>query len=127
MTDTAITAATQNNLPTKTLAELKVEIKFHLGQMAGHAIEIGKCLIQAKAQVGHGNFGKWVEENFQLKYRSAKNFMDIAERFGSNLQTFADLKYSQMLNLLALPEGEEEKFIAEQAENDKQRRIVKAR
>ena len=51
MTDTAITATTQNNLPTKTLAELKMEIKFHLGQMAGHAVEIGKLLIQAKAQV----------------------------------------------------------------------------
>ena len=82
MTDTAVTMATENNLPTKSLAELKVEIKFHLGQMAGHAIEIGKCLIQAKAQVGHGNFGKWVEDNFNLSERTARRFMQVAERFG---------------------------------------------
>ena len=44
------------NKPTKTLAELKVEIKFHLGQMAGHAVEIGNCLIQAKEQVEHGEW-----------------------------------------------------------------------
>ena len=96
----------------KSLTELKVEIKFHLGQMAGHAVEIGKLLIEAKEQVGYGNFGKWIEENFQLKYRSAKNFMDIAERFG-NLQSIADLNYTQMVQMLALPAGEEENFIAE--------------
>ena len=41
--------------------------------------------------------------------------MNIAERFGSNYQTFGNLGYSQMLNLLSLPEGEEENFIAEMA------------
>lgn len=30
------------------MAELKVEIKFQLEQMAGHAVEIEKCLIEAK-------------------------------------------------------------------------------
>ena len=117
MTDTAITAATQNNLPTKTLAELKVEIKFHLGQMAGHAIEIGKLLIQAKEQVGHGNFGKWIEDNFQLSHKMAVNFMRVAERFGANLNLSSNLNQTQLITMLALPEGEEEKFIAEQAAN----------
>ena len=101
--------------PTKTLSELKVEIKFHLGQMAGHAVKIGSLLIEAKEQVEHGEWGKWLEENFNLKKSSAANFMNISERFGANFQTFGNLGYSQMLNLLALPEGEEEKFIAEKA------------
>lgn len=40
--------------------------------------------------------------------------MQIAERFGKT-QTSADLKFYQMVQMLALPEGEEEKFIAEKA------------
>ena len=110
-----LTTQANEKIPQKTLLELKVEIKFHLGQMAGHAVEIGNLLIQAKEQVGHGNFGKWLEDNFNLKYRSAKNFMDIAERFGSNLQMSADFNQSQLIEMLALPEGEEDKFIAEKA------------
>ena len=104
----------ESNLPTKTLAELKVEIKFHLGQMAGHAVEIGKLLIQAKEQVGHGEFGKWVEENFHLNYRMAANFMAVAKRF-SNVQLTADLNQTQMMEMLALPAEETEKFISEKA------------
>ena len=38
-----------------------------------------------------------------------------AERFGSNSETFRNLGYSQMIQLLKLPAGEEEKFIAEKA------------
>ncbi len=106
---------TRQEVQKKSLSELKVEIKFHLGQMAGHAVEIGKCLIEAKEQVGHGEWAKWLEENFKLKRQSAQNFMSIAERFGSNYQTFGNLGYSQMLNLLALPAGEEEKFIEAKA------------
>ena len=94
--------AEEKNLPTKTLSELKVEIKFHLGQMAGHAVEIGNLLIEAKEQVQHGDWQNWLEDNFNLKYRSAKNFMDIAERFGSKLQSIADLNYTQMVQMLAL-------------------------
>ena len=49
-----------------------------------------------------------------MKARMARNFMQIAERFGK-VQIFADLGYSQLIQMLALPEGEEEKFIAEKA------------
>ena len=34
---------TRKEIQKKSLSELKVEIKFHLGQMAGHAVEIGNC------------------------------------------------------------------------------------
>lgn len=111
-------ASTEKNLPQKSLAELKVEIKFHLGQMAGHAIEIGNLLIQAKEQVGHGNFGKWLEDNFNLTQQSANRFMRVAERFGK-LNIDVQFQSTQLITMLALPEGEEEKFIAEKkAENN---------
>ena len=105
---------TRQEVQKKSLSELKVEIKFHLGQMAGHAVEIGKLLIEAKEQVGHGEFGKWIEENFNLKWRMAQNFMAIAERFG-NTHLNAYLNQTQLITMLALPAGEEENFIAEKA------------
>ncbi len=104
----------ENNLPQKSLAELKVEIKFHLEQMAGHAVEIGRLLIEAKEQVGHGEWANWLEDNFNLKQRMANNFMAVAERFG-NSHLNANLNQTQLITMLALPAGEEEKFIAEKA------------
>lgn len=101
--------------PQKTLAELKVEIKFHLGQMAGHAVEVGNLLIEAKEQVEHGEWYKWLENNFNLTAKMANNFMRVAERFGGNRNLSSDLNQTQLIALLALPEGEEENFIAEKA------------
>jgi len=44
--------------------------------------------------------------------------MNCAERFG-NSETFQNLKYSQMIQLLSLPAEETEKFIAEKAAEGK--------
>lgn len=80
---------------------------------------MGKRLIQAKEMVPHGHWLDWLEKNFQLKQRTAYNFMQCAERYG-NRQTFANLGYSQMIALLSLPDAEEtEKFIAEKAAEQK--------
>ena len=110
-----IDPVTRQEIQKKSLSELKVEIKFHLGQMAGHAVEIGKLLIEAKEQVGHGEWGNWLAENFNLKRQSAQNFMNIANRFGGNYQSIGNLGTTQMIAMLALPAGEEENFIAEKA------------
>ena len=110
-----LTTQANEKIPQKTLSELKVEIKFHLGQMAGHAVEIGKLLIQAKEQVSHGDWANWLEDNFNLSQRVANNLMKCAKRFGLNSSMSANLNQSQMIEMLALPEGEEEKFIAEKA------------
>ena len=82
--------------------------------MGENTIEIGKRLIAAKEIVGYGNFGKWLEENFNLKQRMANNFMECARRF-SNSQSIANLNPTQMFQLLALPKEETEKFIAKKA------------
>lgn len=113
------TNLTQNEVPKKSLTELEVEIKFHLGQMAGHAIEIGKLLIQAKSQVEHGDWQNWLIKNFNLGQSSANKFMKIAERFGTKSESIPNLGTTQLITMLALPEGEEEKFMAEKsAENN---------
>ncbi len=103
----------ENNLPTN-LEQLTVEIKFYVNQWGQNTIEIGKRLIAAKKIVAHGDWSKWLEDNFQLKKSSAANFMKCAERFG-NFQTSGNLNSSQMVELLALPAEETEKFIAEKA------------
>ncbi len=97
------------------LEQLTVEIKFYVNQWEQNTIKIGKRLIAAKKLVKHGDWSKWLEENFNLSYRSAKRFMDCAERFGSNVTLMSDLKPTQMIAMLALPEGEEEKFIEAKA------------
>jgi len=102
-----------------TLPQLEVEIKFYLGQTAQNIIEVGKRLIQAKSLVQHGQWLNWLEQNFQLKERMARNFMQCAERFG-NRHTNADLNQSQMIALLSLPDAEEtKKFIEQKAAEGK--------
>ena len=90
---------------------IETEIKQYLNQISQNVIEIGKRLIQAKSLVQHGQWLNWLEQNFQLKERMARNFMQCAQRFG-NRHSYADLNQSQMITLLALPNSEEtEKFI----------------
>ena len=104
---------TQSQNAPPTLAQLETEIKFHLNQASQSIIEVGKRLIQAKSLVKHGEWQTWLENNFQLSYRTAKNFMDCAERF-PNLQTSADLNQSQMTEMLVLPSAEDTKKFIEQ-------------
>ena len=96
------------------LEELTSGIRFYLREMGQNVIEIGKRLIFAKELVPHGEWLSWLDDNFGLKYRMAANFMAVAERFG-NVHSNAHLNQTQMIQMLVLPEGEEEKFIEEQA------------
>jgi phage pi2 protein 07 len=104
------------NIPaeTPTLNQLELEIKFYLNQTAQNILEVGKRLTQAKAMVQHGEWQNWLKDNFNLSKSTANNFMRCAERF-SNFQTSGNLNPSQMVEMLSLPAGEEEKFIAEKA------------
>ena len=99
----------ENLIQSENLEQLTVEIKFYVNQWGQNTIEIGKRLIAAKKLVEHGDWSKWLEDNFQLKERSAQNFMAVAERFGKT-QMSADLKFYQMVQLFSLPAEETEKF-----------------
>ncbi|MBQ7630489.1 MAG: DUF3102 domain-containing protein [Selenomonadaceae bacterium] len=67
-------------------------------------------------EVPHGHWQAWLQDNFQLSYQTAAKFMQVAERF-SNVATSRLLNSSQMIELLALPEGETENFVAERFAN----------
>lgn len=90
-----------------------VAISNQAAQMAYMSmIEIGKRLVEAKSLVDHGEWGPWLKNEVKFSQRTANNFMQIYERSlsGANSQTFANLGYSQIVKLLALPEGELEEF-----------------
>ena len=52
-----------------------------------HAIQAGELLIEAKAQVAHGEWLPWLEANCPLSERQARNYMRLAR----NRQRVADL------------------------------------
>lgn len=93
-----------------TLDQLAVEIRFYSQQTAQSIIEVGKRLVEAKKQVPHGEWGKWLETQVSFTERTARRFMQCAERFGK-ASTSTLLSLSQMTEILALPDAETEDFI----------------
>ena len=61
-------------------------IKLRLQRTAEDIVAIGQDLILIKNQLPHGQFDLWIEQNFEMKKRTAQNFMNVASRFGSNTQ-----------------------------------------
>ena len=51
-------------------------------QAVKHAVEAGELLLKAKEAVGHGNFIKWIEKNFEGKPRHARMYMRLAKAAG---------------------------------------------
>ena len=54
------------------------------GQAVEHAVEAGGLLLKAKEEVGHGNFMKWVEENFEGSERVSRKYMRLATAADQN-------------------------------------------
>lgn len=85
--------------------------------------EIGKRLEEAKSIVGHGEWGAWLEENFEYSESTAGNLMRIYREFGgeqidmltgkSPAETFEGLSQSQLVELFALPRAERADFVEE--------------
>lgn len=77
----------------------------------GEAIlTIGRCLIEAKDMLPHGEWLPWLNERVEFSERTAQKFMQLAREW-ANPNTLADLGASKALMLLALPEGEREQFV----------------
>jgi hypothetical protein len=52
-------------------------IEEHFKKSLQLAIEIGEDLTLIKAKIGHGKFGRFVEENLDFKDRTARNYMNL--------------------------------------------------
>ena len=79
----------------------------------GEAIlTIGRCLIEAKDMLPHGEWKNWLVDRVEFSERSAQRLMRLAREW-SNPTTLSDLGASKALSVLALPPEEREQFVAE--------------
>lgn len=79
---------------TEAFCAAQAEVIRALGKrMCGDIVEIGRRLIAVKERVGHGNWLNWLADEFGWSDRTARKFMDAADRFGSlKLEPGSDLQ-----------------------------------
>lgn len=86
-------------------------------------LTIGRCLMEAKKVLPHGDWLPWLNEKVEFSESTAQRFMRLA-RDWSNPSALTDLGASKALALLALPSEEREKFMAEQHDVGGQEKAV---
>lgn len=96
-----------------TLEELAERIRYYTAQVRDDIINIGKCFIQVKAQLAHGQWHKWIKNNTSFSTQTAHKFMQCAARF-EKVAPARDLNSTQMMELLALPDPQVEDFFEKQ-------------
>lgn len=100
-------------------------------------IEIGKRLVEAKEVVGHGSWGKYLEEKVRYSQQWATNLMNLYKEYGSaqeslfesfaNSQSFGNIDVTKHILLLSVPAEERAQFAAEHdAENSSTRELQAA-
>lgn len=113
--------AAQRDIQTVT-AEIRQLHRQARCMVLGYAIEIGRKLVEAKAMLPYGQWGRWLKEEVEFSQSSAQNFMRIFEKYGAKQvslfgdaesQTLGNLPYTHALKLLALPAEEREEFAQE--------------
>lgn len=120
---------------------ITTEIKTIEQQVAKAAIygciEIGKRLVEAKEMVGHGGWGKYLEEKVRYSQQWATNLMNLYKEYGSaqeslfesfaNSQSFGNIDVTKHILLLSVPAEEREAFAQEHdAENTTVRELKEA-
>jgi len=97
------------------LSIIESEIHFYKTQTATVVIEIGKRLIEAKAQLQHGEWGKWLQEKVEFSQWTANKLMKCAEEI-SNCGALNNLPQTKVFALLDIPAEEREQFIQQKHE-----------
>lgn len=94
------------------LDRLAAEARFYSESAAMSILQLGRVLTEAKPQLEHGAWAGWVRENTDMSLRSAQMCMQAYRRYGNNA-AFAGIDRSKLFKLMALPEGRDERFVAE--------------
>lgn len=71
-----------------------------------HALSCGRLLTEAKQQVGHGEWQRWIDDNCEFGDRTARTYMQVVKRWPeikAKRQTSADLSIDGAVKLLAEP------------------------
>ena len=80
--------------------ELHANVGLHLQSAKEIAAEAGAKLIEAKSILKHGEFKPWIEENCSFSYRTAKNYMDVAQAKMQSVALFNAAKsINEVLNI----------------------------
>jgi hypothetical protein len=93
-----------NDLDAKVADEAKAaaeRIKGAIKKERNAIIEIGRDLIAMKDKLGHGNFGKWIDAEFDMSPSSAERYMHVAERIGDKIVSLTNLKRETIYALAA--------------------------
>ncbi len=98
-------------------------IRTRMKRTAEDIIEIGGDLTLVKGTIDHGLFLKWVEAEFEMSERTARNFMAVYEKFKT--AKFADLESFQPSALYALTTASDE-VVGEAMEMAKQGKVTPA-
>lgn len=67
-------------------------------------IETGRDLLSIKDDLGHGNFGPWLQAEFGMTERTARRYMSAAGEFGDKTDMVSDLPPSVVYELATSPE-----------------------
>lgn len=100
----------------RSLAQVTQGIRVLSAQTVANMCQLGKLLTEAKAMVGHGGWGKYLEEEISYSHSTANYFMRMFEEYGEygpNSQTIGNLGGTKALALLSLPADQREQFAAE--------------
>lgn len=81
--------------------EKALAIHARLKRAAEDVIAIGQDLIEVKLHLGHGQFLSWLQAEFEMTDRHARNFMNVASRFSSKSEIISDLPVTVIYALAA--------------------------
>lgn len=122
--EAVLTVSTQSNTcrsPQEIAAEINAIRRRAARQLLEDSVEVGRLLVEAKSSVGHGEWGGWLEENFQYSSTEANNLMRLYEAYGTREQIglfeedrtaiFGRMNKSQAIALLGLPEEVRAAFV----------------
>lgn len=111
---TALRFAPEESAPAerRSIRTLTEDILWRKNRAGMDMLEIGRDLIEAKAQLSHGEWMTWLREEVDFSQSSANNFMRIAREIDSG-STLAKLPYTKVLALLDVPAEERERFAQE--------------
>lgn len=128
--------------PQEIAAEINAIRRRAARQLLEDSVEVGRLLVEAKSTVGHGEWGDWLESNFQYSSTEANNLMRLYEAYGTKEQLslfeenrmdlFGRMNKSQAIALLGLPEEARAAFVEANPPEDLsvrewERRIEEAR
>lgn len=112
-----------SELMTRPIEVIESEILLFKAQASASLLEIGRRLIEAKAQLNHGEWLPWLTEKVEFSARSAERFMKIAEGYKDS-DTVSSLGTRKALALLAFEDSEREEFLAEKHEVNGEEKTV---